>query len=224
MAVLCLGVIPHLLSAVAMLNGYRYETWYQDSAAALTQDFSLLGGSIGVIGPMLYIIAVSGEPGARFGLVRLRIVRDLGLGVAVVIAALAAYWGFFLLLSRFPGVAELMEAAQPHGADHLQHPNVSRSPIALAIPAMMANGFAEELVLRAYLLSRIEQITKSAAKAVAISAAAFASYHMYQGLAPMLGIFVVGLTMGAAFRLIRSFWPLAIGHGMLDLLWYYMPV
>jgi membrane protease YdiL (CAAX protease family) len=57
------------------------------------------------------------------------------------------------------------------------------------------NPFFEELVVRAYLMTQVRQLTNSAVKAVLISTALQTSYHFYQGV------------------------PLALAHGATFLLW-----
>ena len=87
----------------------------------------------------------------------------------------------------------------------------------LLVAASIANGFAEELVIRTYLLSRLEALLKSTTLAVLITTAMFASYHIYQGMESAIGIFFLGLVYAIAFVRLRSLWPLAIAHAVTDM-------
>src|SRR5262249_56919425 len=48
----------------------------------------------------------------------------------------------------------------------------------LMVPKHAANGFAEELVMRAYLITRLARLLRSDLQSVFLSAFLFASYHV----------------------------------------------
>ncbi len=83
---------------------------------------------------------------------------------------------------------------------------------------MNASGaaFLEEIVVLAYLVTRLRQLAWSPIAIVAASALLRASYHLYQGW----GGFVGNLLMGALFALLflkwRRAWPFVITHFLLD--------
>ena len=78
--------------------------------------------------------------------------------------------------------------------------------------------FAEELVCRAYLITRLEVLLRSRLWAVLLSAGAFASYHAYQGVNGTTFAFLFGVSFGAIYLFLRRVWPLALGHAMYDVL------
>ncbi|MBI3721260.1 MAG: CPBP family intramembrane metalloprotease, partial [Fimbriimonas ginsengisoli] len=80
-----------------------------------------------------------------------------------------------------------------------------------------ASGFAQELVTRAYLVTRFELLLRSRAAAVLLSAALFAAYHGYQSTAAVATAMAVGVAYGVAFLLVRRVWPLAIGHALYNI-------
>jgi membrane protease YdiL (CAAX protease family) len=88
---------------------------------------------------------------------------------------------------------------------------------ALMVPKFAANGFAEELVTRAYLISRLEVLLHSRASAVILAAACFTSYHIYAGFGTLLFMFLFGLTYGGMYLLLRRIWPLALGHMLISI-------
>lgn len=78
-------------------------------------------------------------------------------------------------------------------------------------------AFGEELLVRGFLLNRLECLTRSPVSAVIAQAATFALAHFYQGITGVLVIFVIGLILGAVFiRCGRNLWPVIAAHGMID--------
>jgi membrane protease YdiL (CAAX protease family) len=86
----------------------------------------------------------------------------------------------------------------------------------LLVIGSLANGFAEETVIRGYLLTRFERLLNSTFAAVFITTVLFAAYHLYQGIVPMVGVFVLGLVYAGAFCYLRRLWPLIIAHAIAD--------
>jgi membrane protease YdiL (CAAX protease family) len=87
----------------------------------------------------------------------------------------------------------------------------------LFIVAQLANGFAEELVMRGYLIPRFEDLFGSTGKALVLSSVLFASYHLYQGLYGAGSALVMGLVFGVAFIAMRRLWPIAAAHALLNI-------
>ena len=87
----------------------------------------------------------------------------------------------------------------------------------LLVVKYAVSAFAEELVCRAYLITRLTTLLRSRGKAVVLAAAAFAAYHTYQGLQGVVFSFALGITFGAVFLVVRRVWPLALGHALYDI-------
>ena len=81
-----------------------------------------------------------------------------------------------------------------------------------------ANGFAEELVMRAYLLVRLERLLSSTWLAVVVTTTLFASYHIYQGTTVMIGTAAFGFVLALAFCWFRRLWPLCLAHAVWNIL------
>ncbi|OFO15245.1 abortive phage infection protein [Corynebacterium sp. HMSC22B11] len=79
-----------------------------------------------------------------------------------------------------------------------------------------ANGVAEELIVVAWLATRLRQLNVRWPAIFAASALLRASYHLYQGLSAGLGNAVMGLVFIEYFRRTGRVWPLVIAHGLLD--------
>lgn len=199
-AVLAIGVFPHLSSAIvwAFNTPQRLPYWFD----SLDLTIRCICTSVAV----LYLIHRSEEPLANFGLTRPR-VKDVPLGLLLFLGSMLV-WGLrslFLPASNvrpewfFPEPRELMDYG-------------------LMVVKYAANGFTEELVTRAYLITRLEFLLKSRTKAVVVTSAAFASYHLYYGFYDLTYVFMVGVLFGASYLVIRRIWPLAIGHMLCDIL------
>lgn len=90
--------------------------------------------------------------------------------------------------------------------------------IPLLIVNSWANGFAEELVVVAWLSTRLRQLRISWAWVFAASALLRGSYHLYQGYSAGLGNIIMGVIYLWYFKRTGRIWPLVIGHGLIDTL------
>ncbi|MDX1674513.1 MAG: CPBP family intramembrane glutamic endopeptidase [Longimicrobiales bacterium] len=79
-------------------------------------------------------------------------------------------------------------------------------------------GIAEELVFRSFLIVALDQAFGSLSVAIAVSVAAFAVTHAYQGVVGMLRVAMLGLVLTAPFIITGSIYPSMIAHTVLDLL------
>ncbi len=86
----------------------------------------------------------------------------------------------------------------------------------LLIVNSWANGFAEELVVVAWLSTRLRQLRISWAWVFAASALLRGSYHLYQGYSAGLGNIIMGVIYLWYFKRTGRIWPLVIGHGLID--------
>lgn len=88
--------------------------------------------------------------------------------------------------------------------------------IPLLIVNSWANGFAEELVVVAWLSTRLRQLRISWAWVFAASSLLRGSYHLYQGYSAGLGNIIMGVIYLWYFKRTGRIWPLVIGHGLID--------
>ena len=80
------------------------------------------------------------------------------------------------------------------------------------------SAFSEEVITRAYLITRLSQLFRSPRAAVFVAAIAFTVYHVYWGLLGTVYVFGIGLMFGVAFLLLRRIWPLVISHALFNIL------
>ncbi|MGH3724697.1 MAG: CPBP family intramembrane glutamic endopeptidase [Mycobacterium sp.] len=79
-----------------------------------------------------------------------------------------------------------------------------------------ANGWAEEVVVVAYLQTRLRQLGYGAAPAIVSSALLRGCYHLYQGVSAGVGNLVMGLVFGYFWHRTGRLWPLVVAHGVID--------
>lgn len=157
-------------------------------------------------GLAIYLLWRSGITPARLGLGRLRWRPDVGGGMAL--AALIGVPGLLLyLIARHFGVNAQVEPSALHDTWW-------RIPI--LVVAAFANGFAEEVVVVGYLVTRLRQLGLSQHSAIAATSVLRGLYHLYQGFGAGVGNLVMGLVFGYAWCRTGRLWPLVIAHGLID--------
>jgi len=154
----------------------------------------------------LYLLWRSGFSPARIGLGRLRWRADVlgGLGLAALIGIPGL---LFYLAARWLGMNAEVEPSALHNSWW-------RLPV--LIIAAFANGFAEEVVVVGYLITRLRQLGLSQNRAILASSVLRGLYHLYQGFGAGLGNLVMGLVFGYAWCRSGRLWPLVIAHGVID--------
>jgi membrane protease YdiL (CAAX protease family) len=219
--VLLVAVVPDLFNSFASLRWSGQAAPPSMSYMAL----SLVFRSLQVVAPVLLLVRYRSGDWAELGLQRPRIVRDglLGTGVLVVsfIAVYAcfypAYYGLYFVLG--PDAAAWLYGEDGQAASRAAMEAPTAWHLFLLFPLMsLANGFAEELVVRGHLLPNFERLTGSSLVALLITTALFAGYHAYQGPYGVLSTGVIGLVYGAVFLATRRLWPLVLAHAATDLL------
>lgn len=158
-------------------------------------------GALGV-----YLLWRSGFAPARIGLGRFRLRPDLlgGLGLALLIG--------------LPGLG-LYLVARALGLSAAVVPSELTDTwwrIPVLVLAAFANGWAEEVIVVGYLLTRLQQLGTSPAKAIVWSSLLRGAYHLYQGFGAGLGNVAMGLVFGHVWRRTGRLWPLIVAHGIID--------
>lgn len=154
----------------------------------------------------VYLLWRSGYSPARIGLDRLPGRTDLA--GALGLAALIGLPGLGLyVLARTLGLnADVIPAAVDD--------TWWRAPMLIVIA--FANGWAEEVIVVGYLLTRLRQLRVCAPVALVCSALLRGAYHLYQGFGAGLGNVVMGLVFGYTWQRTGRLWPLILAHGLID--------
>ena len=137
---------------------------------------------------------------------------DVGYGLVVAIAAYLAYVaGYFIVHSihhaLFSGAPGGVTAQQMFG--HVSF---------MALPLFLLNPFFEELIVRAYLMTEIKDLTGSWPLAVAISTVVQFSYHLYYGWVGALSLSFQFLVFSIYYARTRRATPVVVAHGIFDIL------
>ncbi|MGV9801948.1 CPBP family intramembrane glutamic endopeptidase [Mycobacterium sp. NPDC003449] len=157
-------------------------------------------------GLAVYLLWRTGFGPAAIGLSRPRWRAD-GLG-GLGLAALIGLPGLgFYLLARVLGLSADVQPAELYDTWW-------RIPVLLG--AAFANGWAEEIIVVGFLLTRLRQLDVSPTRALVLSSLLRGAYHLYQGYSAGLGNIVMGLVFGYAWQRTGRLWPLIIAHTLID--------
>ena len=77
-------------------------------------------------------------------------------------------------------------------------------------------GLSEEIVVCAFVLTRLRQLGWSRSRSIAAESVLRGSYHLYQGFGGFIGNAVMGVIFGWWFTRTRRVWPLVIAHSVID--------
>jgi membrane protease YdiL (CAAX protease family) len=161
----------------------------------------------GVLPAFLAIVLLLRTPGGR----------GLGIGLTWRARELAQGAGFAALIGG-PGLG-LVYVARKLGANAqivvTDFPDVWYRVPMLLLEAVQ-QGTAEEVVVCAFVLTRLAQLGWSNQRALAAAAVLRGSYHLYQGYGGFLGNAVMGLIFGWWFQRTRRVVPLIVAHSVID--------
>ena len=200
-AILCLAFVPDLFYALTFI-------WHPVSVSSSYRELCLIVRAFQVSVPLLVILLLAKEPWSQFGIVRPKWITDAFLGCAIWLGGNVAY---YFLVSLLPPT--LWERSESWQLAHRGRPE-GIFAILLFLVASIASSFAEELVMRAYLITRLQRLLRSTWVSVVVTTALFASYHCYQGVVGVVGAAAIGLIYGMSFCLFRRLWPLCLAHAM----------
>lgn len=207
LAVLCLAVLPDVYRAVL-----KESSGFEGSVSFHYMTTSLIVRSLQVSVPLLLIVKLSKIDWKSVGLCRVRWGIDSLAGIGLWLAGIIGFYiAFYIAYVVLPETVFPIE--KPESV--FEGPQTGFD-YALLVAASCANGFAEEFVMRGYLLTRLERLLNSTWAALLITSFLFAAYHIYQGAAMAIGIMGAGLIFGGAFCLWRRLWPLVIAHALAD--------
>ncbi|HEV2491413.1 MAG TPA: CPBP family intramembrane glutamic endopeptidase [Candidatus Acidoferrales bacterium] len=137
--------------------------------------------------------------------------RDVGAGVLVVGASYVAYVAGYLLVHFLRSAIFPSAAMGPTAGDFFAHPSF------MAIPFSLLNPFFEELIVRAYLMTEVTELTGSRALAVALSVLVQASYHLYYGWVGALDLSCQFLVFALYYARFKQALPVIVAHEFFDI-------
>jgi Type II CAAX prenyl endopeptidase Rce1-like len=201
-------VVPPIFISVADVNGMLQRFGPE---SFVYYALSLTVRHAGQIAVVLFIIWRSNDSPNRFGLLPFKIGKDLFGGILLWVILRLAYhllWrGIWLIF----GPREYRALLHSGSGGLFSPPAGSPEFILLAVTCVIS-GFAQELVMRAYLIVRLEELLDSTSVAFFLSTVLFVGYHGYQGTAGVIDVTVFGLILAVVFCLFRRLAPISIAH------------
>ena len=188
----------------APLRGVRVASVSQSTQLARQVLGSLFG--LAPVWLVLYLVRRNGEGVASIGLARDHLRSDVLRGL--VLFAVVGLGGIGVYLAAVElGVNRFVVPVPPLG--HWW-----------TVPVLLLNAaeaaLLEEVVVVAFLVTRLRQVGMTAAAAIAASSLLRATYHLYQGWGGFLGNLAMGVIFGLVFVRTRRAWPVVLAHFLLD--------
>jgi uncharacterized protein len=196
------AVLLGLAGQTVALNPRRSPFDLIDLGLNLAVLFQLIAwGALAV-----YLLWRSGFGPSQIGLGRLKWRPDILGGVGL--AALIGLPGLGLYVAaRALGLSANVEPVELYDSWW-------RIPVLLI--AAFANGWAEEVIVVGFLLTRLRQLRVNPLVALLASSLLRGAYHLYQGFSAGLGNVAMGLVFGYLWQRTGRLWPLIVAHGVID--------
>jgi membrane protease YdiL (CAAX protease family) len=138
-------------------------------------------------------------------------IRDIGAGLLVAVASYCAYALGYLLIHFLQTLIFLSAARGPTGSDFFGHPSI------VAVPFFLLNPFFEELIVRAYLMTEVIELTGSSSLAVSLSVVVQFSYHLYYGWEGAIAMSFLFLFFALYYLRSRRALSVIVAHGFFDI-------
>jgi uncharacterized protein len=196
------GILGLLLLALGPEGTAPTETQVLPSLVSILFELFLSWTPVLVVG---FLLARNREGWAGIGLTRFQ-PGDLGMGAVLWVAS------FILVLV----LAQLFQYFGQREVDFLPEglPLWFRSLQAVLIA--ITAGVTEEIVVRGYAQTRLEQLRAPTAVIILLPTALWGVLHVYQGAGAALTIFGLGLMYAWYFQRTRRLWPLILAHILFD--------
>ncbi len=137
--------------------------------------------------------------------------RDAGIGLLLAGLSYAAFVVGSIIIYDAQYLIYGSSVTGHTANDFFAHPSVA------AIPFSLLNPFFEELIVRAYLMTEVVQLTGSSALAVFLSVAVQFSYHLYYGWAGAISLAFPFFTLALYYVRTRRALPVIVAHGFFDI-------
>ena len=202
-------LVGRLTSRLGLAKSHAtLNTSFAPGRPVLDLALQLVSLGFGVVPALLavHLLRRGGVPATAVGLDRNRPAQDVLRGV--LLTAVVGIPGLLLYLAAHAlGVSAVVVAE-------------ALPPVWWRIPVLVlsaaTNGVLEEVVVVAYLLTRLPQLGWRPGRALLASALLRGGYHLYQGFGAFLGNAVMGLLFGRVFQRTGRVMPLVIAHTVLD--------
>jgi membrane protease YdiL (CAAX protease family) len=197
------GILGLLILALGAGDGTEVDSRLVPAIVGAAFQMFLSWSPVLVIG---FLLARNREGWAGIGLTRFR-AGDLGMGAVLWVAS------FILVLV----LAQLFQYFGQREVDFLPEGLPLWFRALQAVLIAVTAGVTEEIVVRGYAQTRLEQLRAPAAVILLVPTALWAVLHVYQGLGAGLTIFGLGLMYAWYFQRTRRLWPLILAHILFDM-------
>jgi membrane protease YdiL (CAAX protease family) len=197
------GILGLLILALGPEGTAEVEAQLVPSLVSIVFELFLSWSPVLVVG---YLLIRSREGWPGIGLTRLR-AGDLGLGAVLWVAS------FVLVLV----LAQVFSHFGQREVDFLTEGLPLWFRVLQAVLIAATAGVTEEIVVRGYAQTRLEQLRAPTAVILLVPTALWGVLHVYQGLGAALTIFCLGLMYAAWFHRTRRLWPLILAHTLFDM-------
>ena len=207
--VLMLSLLASAVYAVIDLLSAPIAGVYVAAADQSTEFAKQLAGFVFGLAPVylvLHLVRRGGEGARGIGLDAERPWQDLGRGAVLFVIVGVGGMGVYLA-SVALDVNRFVVPVPPLG--HWW-----------TIPALLLNAIGaaltEEVIVVAYLVTRLGQLGWSDRRSTAASGLLRGSYHLYQGFGAFAGNLAMGVLFAWIFTRTRRAWPFVVAHLLLD--------
>jgi membrane protease YdiL (CAAX protease family) len=137
--------------------------------------------------------------------------RDVVPSIVVTVLSGLSYIGGALLIQALHYEVYGMISRGPKASQFFSNPSI------WALPFVLLNPFFEELIVRAYVMTEIKELTGSTMMAIVFSVLLQASYHLYYGWVGALSIAFLFMVFAIYYSRSRRAVPIIVAHAAFDL-------
>jgi membrane protease YdiL (CAAX protease family) len=134
--------------------------------------------------------------------------KDIWLSIVLWLAGCLIYGCIFGALNSMGFAITTYANTWESTGNYLYHSGIS----IVTWLAIIVNPFFEEIVLRAYLMTMVKQLTNSTVIAISASAVIEAIPHLYQGVPSMISLFGLFLFYSIYYAKTNRIFPLILAH------------
>jgi uncharacterized protein len=212
--VMIAGLFPFIASAVVILGVHLDTGSRLTQLPSLTPHQPVLNVVLSILGYLpaaavvplaLLLLARTGQLPAKLGLTRMGW-GDVGTGVGLAAAA----FGAELLLGLFLVPLDHSRLVNTAGTLHLP-----LYYVIIALSLSLTTAVAEEVIVNGYLITRLDQLGWSPARAFWLSLALRTSYHVYYGIAVVFTV-PLGWLVTRSFQKHRRLSRPILAHFLFD--------